>query len=75
MTRLVGYPACRALAAFGRGEHAAAEALLRGLPPVAHRIGGSHAQRDVLHLTRAAASARSAAPLARRTNLTLLHAA
>jgi len=26
---------------------------------VAHRIGGSHAQRDVLHLTRAAASARS----------------
>ena len=58
MTRLVGYPACRALAAFGRGEHAAAEALLRGLPPVAHRIGGSHAQRDVLQLTRAVAASR-----------------
>jgi len=67
MTRLVGLPACRALAAFGRGDFAAAAQLLRALPPVAHRIGGSHAQRDVLHLTRAAASARRA--------LTLAHAA
>ena len=55
MTRLVGLPACRALVAFGAGDFAAAEALLRALPPVAHRIGGSHAQRDVLQLTRAAA--------------------
>ena len=55
MTRLVGLPASRALAAFGRGDFAAAERLLRALPPVAHRIGGSHAQRDVLQLTRAAA--------------------
>lgn len=61
MTRLVGLPACRALAAFGVGDFATAERLLRALPPVAHRIGGSHAQRDVLHLTRAAAAARSAA--------------
>jgi len=58
MTRLVGYPACRALSAFARGDFRAAEALLRSLPPVAHRIGGSHAQRDVLQLTRAAAAAR-----------------
>jgi tetratricopeptide (TPR) repeat protein len=58
MTRLVGLPACQALAAFGRGDHSAAARLLRALPPVAHRIGGSHAQRDVLHLTRAAAAAR-----------------
>ena len=58
MTRLVGYPACRALGAFGRGDFRAAEALLRALPPVAHRIGGSHAQRDVLMLTRAAAAQR-----------------
>jgi hypothetical protein len=65
MTRLVGYPACRALLAFGRGDYAAAEALLRSLPPVAHRIGGSHAQRDVLHLTRAAAAARRAPSLKR----------
>jgi tetratricopeptide (TPR) repeat protein len=55
MTRLVGLPASRAIAAYGGGDMAAAEALLRSLPPVAHRIGGSHAQRDVFHLTRAAA--------------------
>jgi len=61
MTRLVGFPACRALVAFGRSDFAAAERLLRALPPVAHRIGGSHAQRDVLHLTRAAAAARTSA--------------
>jgi tetratricopeptide (TPR) repeat protein len=67
MTRLVGLPACRALVAFGRGDYASAAQLLRALPPVAHRIGGSHAQRDVLHLTRAAASARRAAPSARRS--------
>jgi hypothetical protein len=55
MTRLVGMPACRAIAAFAGGDMDAAEALLRSLPPVAHRIGGSHAQRDVFQLTRAAA--------------------
>jgi hypothetical protein len=60
MTRLVGLPACRAIAAFGRGEFDTAERLLRALPPVAHRIGGSHAQRDVLQLTRSAAAARRA---------------
>jgi tetratricopeptide (TPR) repeat protein len=58
MTRLVGLPACRALAAFGHGDFGTAEGLLRALPPVAHRIGGSHAQRDVLLLTRAAAARR-----------------
>jgi hypothetical protein len=55
MTRLVGLPACRALQAFGRGDYAAAETLLSRLPPIAHRVGGSHAQRDVLELTHAAA--------------------
>jgi tetratricopeptide (TPR) repeat protein len=60
MTRLVGLPACRALAAFGRKDFAVADRLLRGLPPVAHRIGGSHAQRDILQLTRAAAFGRRA---------------
>ncbi len=62
MTRLVGHPACRALAAYGRGDFRGAEALLRSLPPVAHRIGGSHAQRDILQLTRAAAAARRSNP-------------
>jgi tetratricopeptide (TPR) repeat protein len=52
MTRLVGMPACRALLAFGRGHYAAAESLLAQLPPIAYRVGGSQAQRDVLELTR-----------------------
>jgi tetratricopeptide (TPR) repeat protein len=50
-TRLLGLAACRALAAFGRGDDMLAVALLAGLPAESHRIGGSHAQRDVLHLT------------------------
>ena len=50
-TRRVGLPACRALIAFGRGEYFDAIGLLASLPALAHRIGGSHAQRDVLHLT------------------------
>lgn len=66
MTRLVGLPACRALIAFGQGQFGRAETLLRALPPVAHKLGGSHAQRDVLDLTRAAA-----ANAARRTRFQL----
>ena len=58
MTRLAGLPACSALAAFGRGDYAGAERLLRALPPVAQRLGGSHAQRDVLQITRFAAATR-----------------
>jgi hypothetical protein len=69
MTRLVGYPACRALLAFARRDFRTAEALLRSLPPVAHRIGGSHAQRDVLQLTRAAALARRSPTRTGETNV------
>ena len=50
-TRLLGLPACRALMAFGRGDDSLALTLLASLPALAHRLGGSHAQRDVLHLT------------------------
>jgi tetratricopeptide (TPR) repeat protein len=50
-TRMLGLPACRALMAFGRGDDSLALTLLASLPPLAHRFGGSHAQRDVLHLT------------------------
>jgi hypothetical protein len=50
-TRQIGMTACRALVAFGRGDAASASALLASLPGSAHRLGGSHAQRDVLHLT------------------------
>ena len=57
MTRLVGLPAARSVAAFAAGDWGTAQALLRSLPPVAHRLGGSHAQRDIFQLTRAAAEA------------------
>jgi tetratricopeptide (TPR) repeat protein len=50
-TRRIGLPACRGLLAFGRGDDALAVALLASLPAAAHRLGGSHAQRDVLRLT------------------------
>ncbi|HTJ04664.1 MAG TPA: tetratricopeptide repeat protein [Caldimonas sp.] len=50
-TRQLGLPACRALIAFGSGDDDAAIKLLARLPSIAHRLGGSHAQRDVLHLT------------------------
>lgn len=50
-TRQIGLPACRALMAYGRGDDALAIALLGSLPSRMHRLGGSHAQRDVLHLT------------------------
>jgi tetratricopeptide (TPR) repeat protein len=50
-TRLIGLPVCRALIAFGRGDYLSAIELLAALPAIAHRMGGSHAQRDVLNLT------------------------
>ena len=50
-TRLLGLPACRALIAFGRRNDNVAIGLLAALPAQAHRLGGSHAQRDVLTLT------------------------
>jgi hypothetical protein len=52
MNRLAGMPACRALLAYGRGEYRAAARMLKALPRVAHRVGGSQAQRDVFELTR-----------------------
>ena len=50
-TRLIGLPTCRAVNAFGRGDYARTIELLGSLPAKAQRIGGSHAQRDVLYLT------------------------
>lgn len=55
-TRLVGLTACRALVAFGQGAFRRAASLFSRLPAFAHRIGGSHAQRDVLTLTQARAA-------------------
>jgi tetratricopeptide (TPR) repeat protein len=51
MTRDVGLPVCRAVQAFGRGNYRAAIEELMPVRQVAHRFGGSHAQRDVLSLT------------------------
>ena len=51
MSRMVGLPACRALLAFAHGDCVGAVGLLGTLPGIAQRLGGSHAQRDVLHLT------------------------
>jgi hypothetical protein len=51
MTARVGLPVCRALVAFGRGDHRKVVDLLY---PIRHRInefGGSHAQRDAVQKT------------------------
>jgi tetratricopeptide (TPR) repeat protein len=72
-TRQFGLSACRALVAFGRGDDTRAIALLAALPAQAQRLGGSHAQRDVLYLTRRRAieRARRPAPRARVAYLPL----
>jgi hypothetical protein len=57
-TRQVGLTACRGLVAFGRGDYPRAMDLLASLPAQAHRIGGSHAQRDLLNLTLSSAAER-----------------
>jgi tetratricopeptide (TPR) repeat protein len=59
MAREVGLPLQRALLAFARGEHAAAVDALWTLRGVAHRFGGSHAQRDLIDQTLLAAAAKS----------------
>ncbi|MFG2074306.1 tetratricopeptide repeat protein [Nonomuraea maritima] len=51
MTLRVGLPVCRAILAFGRGDH---EAVVDLLYPLRHRVnefGGSHAQRDAVQRT------------------------
>ncbi|MCK2219057.1 tetratricopeptide repeat protein [Actinomadura sp. ATCC 31491] len=61
MTLRVGLPVCRALVAFGRGDHRAVVELLH---PIRHRVnefGGSHAQRDAVQRTLLEAALRSGA--------------
>jgi len=50
-TRQLGLRACRGLLAYGRENLALSIGLLGSLPARLHRLGGSQAQRDVLHLT------------------------
>ncbi|WP_128000659.1 tetratricopeptide repeat protein [Piscinibacter defluvii] len=74
-TRQLGLPACQALAAFGRGDHTLAITLLAGLTATAHGLGGSHAQRDVLHLTLLQAVERLRRPIARTAGTLFARAA
>jgi tetratricopeptide (TPR) repeat protein len=51
MTRQVGLPVCRGLLAFSRGNYEATIDALLPIRYVAHRFGGSHAQRDLIAQT------------------------
>ncbi len=51
MTRDVGLPLAKAILAFDRGDFATVVELLAPVRLVAHRFGGSHAQRDLVTLT------------------------
>ena len=66
MSREVGLPIARALAAFGRGDYGATIDELLPARAHAHLFGGSHAQRDIVQLTLVEAALRAGrAPLAR----------
>jgi hypothetical protein len=59
MSREVGLPLARALLAFGQGDYAECIECLVPIRTIAHRFGGSHAQRDLIHLTLIEAALRS----------------
>jgi tetratricopeptide (TPR) repeat protein len=59
MTRDVGLPLSRAIRAFGQGRYETAARSIQNVRDIAHRFGGSHAQRDVLTLTLIEAAIRS----------------
>jgi hypothetical protein len=58
-TRDVGLPLIRAVQAFEAGDYAQAVARIRPMREIAHRFGGSHAQRDLIDLTLIEAAIRS----------------
>jgi hypothetical protein len=58
-TRDVGHAATLAIQAFGDGDYPRTIELLRPIRNLAHRFGGSHAQRDILDLTLIEASFRA----------------
>ncbi|MGH6768683.1 MAG: tetratricopeptide repeat protein, partial [Xanthobacteraceae bacterium] len=72
-TREVGHPLVLAIKVFGEGNYAETVWRLREIRNVAHRFGGSHAQRDIIDLTlieaalRAGQQALAAALAAERT--------
>ncbi len=58
-TRDVGLPVTHGIRAFADGDYAKAARLLAPIRAIAHRFGGSHAQRDVIDLTLIEAAIRS----------------
>ena len=48
IVRESGIPVCQAVLAHARGDHAGAVALMRPVLGAMYRMGGSHAQQDVL---------------------------
>ncbi|MBK7063112.1 MAG: tetratricopeptide repeat protein [Rubrivivax sp.] len=58
LAREVGLPLLRGLLAFGRGEHDSAADALYAVRGQLQRLGGSHAQRDLVDLTLLSAAAR-----------------
>lgn len=75
MSREVGLPLARGLIAFGEGDYEECIGKLLPIRTIAHRFGGSHAQRDLIHLTLVEAALRAGnqrlarALTAERTNL------
>jgi tetratricopeptide (TPR) repeat protein len=51
LTREVGLPLCQALEDFAAGRYGATVEMLTTIRTIAHRFGGSNAQRDIVHLT------------------------
>ena len=59
MTHDVGLPLTRAIDAFGRGDYDSSVDLIGPIVEIAHRFGGSNAQRDVVHRTLVEAAIRA----------------
>lgn len=59
MTREVGLPVAQAVISFALGHYAECIESLLPIRTIAHRFGGSHAQRDLIHLTLVEAALRA----------------
>jgi tetratricopeptide (TPR) repeat protein len=59
MTREVGLPMAHALVSFAHEQYAECVDLLLPIRTIAHRFGGSNAQRDLIHLTLVEAALRA----------------
>jgi tetratricopeptide (TPR) repeat protein len=59
MTREVGLPLAQALVSFAAGNYSDVVRRLQPIRTIANRFGGSHAQRDVIHLTLVESALRS----------------